>query len=85
MSEVRKDLSQSKLEGRLDVLAYRLSESTVRLVENRLGVRLWDMVKTEVEDLIRDNIDDTNLSTEPCYKILAGLLKALKIMEGKGR
>lgn len=49
-------LENAPSEGRLDVLAFRLAESTVKLAETKIGVRLWDLVKTDIEDLIRGNI-----------------------------
>lgn len=57
MSPKRKNRYENEpLGGRLDVLFYRLSEATVRMVENKIGIAgLWDGIKFDIEELTHEN------------------------------
>lgn len=80
----KKHLDNQPIEGRLDVLAYRLSESIARMVENHIGIGgLWDGVKVDVENLVNENIGcNENLLTQSGFTLLRKLLDAQRV---KGR
>lgn len=83
-SKKRKDsLELQKVEGRLDVLAYRLSESAVRMAEKKIGVGgLWDVIKNDVEDLIRENVGSEQVNKEFPFNILKRIMEAQRIKGG---
>jgi hypothetical protein len=76
-------LELQAIEGRLDVLCYRLSESSVRLLENKIGIAgLWDVVKNDIEDAIVYSIGKQTVKNEPLFNLLRGLLDTQR---NKGR
>lgn len=80
----KSSLDHQPIEGRLDALCYRLSESAVRMVEAKIGIGgLWDVIKDDVEEMVVENIGYTdNILSKSGFNILKNLLNAQRV---KGR
>jgi hypothetical protein len=69
-------------QGRLDVLAYKVSEKVIQELESYWGCQgLWDICKEHVESGIRDI--GLKKVPEPLLNVAAKLLEAKRSYDGK--
>lgn len=69
-------LELQEVEGRLDVLAYRLTESGFRLAERKMGVTgFWDIAKDDIEGLINEHVGAGRIPKgDLCFNLLKKLM-----------
>ncbi len=75
-SKKHEDLESVNPEGRVDVIAYKLSKILVEKLEGKIGVQLWDKVKNPIQEVITDNIPKDMVGSE--FKEIQAILGYLK-------
>lgn len=72
-------LANTPVEGRLDVVAYRISERLVNALDNKMGLggTLWNRVDKMVEEVIKENVSSNPIPDE--VRMIIGVIKGCGI------
>jgi len=60
--------------GRLDVLAYRSLEQYVKMLEEQHGIKLWDVIKGNVNNIVVNTI--TGIEVPTMVTVMLSILQA---------